>query len=164
MDRIDPPLQGSELDILVGFLNYHRGTLAWKCEGLGAEQLCARPIPTTSMSLLGLVRHLADVERSWFQRCVGGVGDDAAPPIFYDPNGNIDGDFHDTDPAHAEADLATGRAEILAAVQLDDVRHHGRWGKDLDVRWVVVHMIEEYARHNGHADLLREAIDGATGE
>jgi len=77
--RTDPSLRGSGRSILLGFLNCHRDTLAWKRDGLTPEQLCSRPIPSTSMSLIGLVRHLADVERSWFQRCVGGPVQDAAP-------------------------------------------------------------------------------------
>jgi hypothetical protein len=170
MDRLDPPLRGAERESLLAWLDYHRATLAVKCDGLTAEQLCRRSVPTTTMTLMGLVRHLAEVERGWFARCIGGVAETDAPPIFYDADTNIDGDFDDVDPATVDADMATWREEIarsdefLAAVDLDDVRHHARWGEDLDVRWVVIHMIEEYARHNGHADLLREAIDGVTGE
>jgi len=170
MDRPDPPFRGAERESLLAWLDYHRATLAVKCDGLTAEQLCQRSVPTTTMTLIGLVRHLADVERSWFGRCIGGLAEADAPPIFYDPETNIDGDFDDTDPATVEADMAMWQAEItrsdgfLAVTDLDDVRHHELWGEDLDVRWVVLHMIEEYARHNGHADLLREAIDGATGE
>jgi uncharacterized damage-inducible protein DinB len=170
MDRLDPPFRGAERESLLAWLDYHRATLAVKCDGLTAEQLCQRSVPTTTMTLIGLVRHMADVERSWFGRCIGGLAETDAPPIFYDAETNIDGDFDDIDPATVDADMATWLAEIarsdefLAAADLDDVRHHDRWDEDLDVRWVVVHMIEEYARHNGHADLLREAIDGATGE
>jgi uncharacterized damage-inducible protein DinB len=168
--RADPPLVAAERDALGAWLDYHRETLAWKCEGLTPDQLCARPIPSTSLTLIGLVRHMAEVERSWFRRCVGGRTLEDAPPIYYDRDTNPDGDFDDVDPSTVEADVATWRAEIaasdavLATVGLDDVRHHAVWDEDLDVRWVVIHMIEEYARHNGHADLLRQAIDGATGE
>ncbi len=170
MTRIDPPLIAAERESLIAWLEYHRETLAMKCDGLTAEQLCQRSVPTTTMTLIGLVRHMAEVERGWFGRCIGGVSEADAPPIFYDAETNIDGDFDDVDPATVDGDMATWRAEIarsdemLAEVDLDDVRHHDRWDEDLDVRWVVVHMIEEYARHNGHADLLREAIDGTTGE
>ncbi len=170
MDRTDPPLIAAEREALVAWLDYHRTTLAVKCDGLTAEQLCQRSVPTTTMTLIGLVRHMAEVERGWFGRCIGGLAEADAPPIFYDAETNVDGDFDDIDPATVEADMATWRAEIvrsdemLARVDLDEVRHHDRWNEDLDIRWVVIHMIEEYARHNGHADLLREAIDGATGE
>ena len=170
MTRIDPPLIAAERESLVAWLEYHRETLAMKCEGLTAEQLCRRSVPPSTMTLIGLVRHMAEVERGWFGRCIGGASEADAPPIFYDAETNIDGDFDDVDPATVDADLATWRAEIarsdevLAQVDLDDVRHHDRWDEDLDVRWVVVHMIEEYARHNGHADFLREAIDGETGD
>ena len=158
MNRTDPPLIAVERESLTAWLDYHRSTLAMKCDGLTAEQLCRRSVPTTTMTLIGLVRHMADVERGWFGRCIGGLAEVDAPPIFYDAETNIDGDFDDVDPATVDADMATWRAEItrsdecLASVDLDDVRHHDRWDEDLDVRWVVVHMIEEYARHNGHAD------------
>jgi hypothetical protein len=163
-------LIAAERESLIAWLEYHRETLAVKCDGLTAEQLCLRSVPPSTMTLIGLVRHMAEVERGWFRRCIGGVSEADAPPIFYDAETNIDGDFDDVDPATVDADMATWRAEIarsdemLAQVDLDDIRHHDRWDEDLDVRWVVVHMIEEYARHNGHADLLREAIDGTTGE
>jgi uncharacterized damage-inducible protein DinB len=120
------------------------------------------------MSLIGLVRHMADVERSWFRRLVAGETTDAAGPIHYSET-NPDGDFDDTDPATVDADIATWRAEcaladaIVAGADLDDTRI-GRRGEPISVRWVLTHMVEEYARHNGHADLLRECIDGETGD
>jgi uncharacterized damage-inducible protein DinB len=154
---------------LLAWLEYHRETLAMKCEGLTAEQLCLRSVPPSGMSLIGLVRHMAEVERHWFQRVLAGLGDDVAGPIYYVRETNPDGDFDDVEPATVAADLATWRGEVAAAdvviagLDLDTRRSAGDRG-DVDVRWVLTHMIEEYARHNGHADFLREAIDGATGD
>jgi hypothetical protein len=155
-----------ERRMLIGWLDYHRATLAWKCDGLAPDQLRLRSVPPSSMSLLGLVRHMAEVERSWFQRRMAGVD---APPLFYD-DANPDGDFDDVD----DADPAQAFSEWAAAC--DFARDFVDQAADLDVlavaypsaalslRWVLTHMIEEYARHNGHADLLRERIDGAIGD
>jgi hypothetical protein len=167
----DPELlpQEGEPTVLHSFLEYYRSVFLRKADGL-TDAEARVTIPPSELSILGLVRHMAEVERGWFGRCIGGVSEADAPPIFYDAETNIDGDFDDVDPATVDADMATWRAEIarsdemLAQVDLDDIRHHDRWDEDLDVRWVMVHMIEEYARHNGHADLLREAIDGITGD
>jgi uncharacterized damage-inducible protein DinB len=168
-ERRYPPPTGDERATLDGFLDRQRDTLMWKCAGLSAEQLKARPLPTTDLSLLGLVRHLADVERVWFRRRI--AGEDI--PAIYWSDASPDGDFDDLDPARAEADFATYAAEVeaaravLAAHGYDDtfVAGHSDGSEEtIDIRTLVLHMIEEYARHNGHADLLREAIDGATGE
>jgi hypothetical protein len=116
------------------------------------------------MSLLGLVRHMAEVERNWFRRVL--AREDA--PYHYVTTENPDGDFDDVDTASAEEGFATWCAEcdnarvVAASLQLDDTGI--RRGEAVSLRWVLVHMIEEYARHNGHADLLRERIDGATGD
>jgi hypothetical protein len=164
-DRTEPPLAADERACLEGFLDFHRETLLWKCAELTPDQLHRRPVPTTNLSLLGLVRHLADVERSWFRR---GVAGEEAPPIFYTEE-ELDLDIDPPPDADPQADLAVFRSEVeacRAAVRdraLDDT-FVGRRGDAISVRWVYVHMIEEYARHNGHADLLRQAIDGATGE
>ena len=163
-DRTEPPYAGDERATLEGFLEYHRDTLLWKCAELTPGQLRLRPVPTTNLSLLGLVRHLADVERSWFRR---GVAGEDVPPIFYTEE-EFDRDIDPPPDADAEADLEVFRAELeasRAAVRdrgLDDTFDSRRG--PISVRWVYVHMIEEYARHNGHADLIRQAIDGATGE
>ncbi|WP_433217700.1 DinB family protein [Microtetraspora malaysiensis] len=165
-DRVPPPFIGDERAMLNNWLDWHRGTLAVKCAGLSEEQLRERSAPPSSMSLLGLVRHLAHVERVWFRSILDGEdiprlwGKDAAP----------NADFDDVDGASAEEAFATWRAEIerareiSAGVPLDAVSKRQRHGQDCSHRWILVHMIEEYARHNGHADLLRERIDGATGE
>jgi len=152
---------------LDGWLDFHRNTLLVKCQGLTGEQLAQRAVPPSSLSLLGLVRHMTDVERAWFRiRSAGETGlgfryaTDAAP----------DADFDFAEPAGAEAGLAAYREECelaRAAMQgrsLDDTFFHPREQVTIDLRWVYLHMIEEYARHNGHADLLRERIDGVTGD
>jgi uncharacterized damage-inducible protein DinB len=165
VDRFPEPLALPERAALEGWLDYHRDTLLTKCAGLDAEQLRRRSVPPSNLSLIGLVRHMAEVERSWFRRRIAGAD---LPDIFCTPD-NIDGDFDDVDdadPAEAletyAAELALAR-EVAARHALDD-SFTSRRGQRLDVRWVYLHMIEEYARHNGHADLLRECIDGVTGE
>jgi uncharacterized damage-inducible protein DinB len=167
ISREEPPNVAGERDALEAWLDYHRATLESKCAGLTAEQLRRRSVEPSSMSLLGLVRHMAEVERSWFQRRVAGrdVGF-----IYCDAESNPDGDFDDVDTADADADFATYRREVAearaaaAGRSLDDTFVHDRLQVEMDVRWVFIHMIEEYARHNGHADLIRERIDGATGD
>lgn len=168
IDRVDPEPAADERTTLRGFLDYHRQTLLWKCEGLTDDQLRLRPIPPSGMSLLGLIRHLADVERGWFRRDLAG---EDAPPIFYSRPDNLDGDWDDLDDTSVEDVFARWQGEVDAArrieaslASLDETVYQERHDADLSVRWVLVHMIEEYSRHNGHADLLREQIDGATGE
>jgi len=152
--------------MLDAWLDYQRDTLMMKCDGLGAVDLKRRACPPSSLSLLGLVRHMADVERVWFRRCLAGQD---APPLFWSDE-LPDGDFDLVAGADANADFATWRAEVAAARELaascglDDIGAVRRRGDLYSLRWIVVHMIEEYARHNGHADLLRERIDGVTGD
>ena len=169
VDRPEGPNIAPERVAMETLLDHHRATLLWKCGGLTGEQLAARTVPTSTMSLLGLVRHLSDVERSWFRRRIAG---EAIDPLYWS-DASPDGDFDDLDPAGAEADFATYAAEVeaaravLAARDYDDTfaaRHSDGSEETIDIRTLVLHMIEEYARHNGHADLLREAIDGTTGE
>ncbi|MFL6100399.1 MAG: DinB family protein [Actinomycetales bacterium] len=150
---------------LEGWLDYHRDTLLMKCAGLTVEQLRERAVPPSSLSLLGLVRHMAEVERSWFRRRL--AGQDLG--YLYCSDDNEDGDFDDVDTADAEADFATYRSEVelarAAAAELPLDQQFVRPNRPtLDLRWIYLHMIEEYARHNGHADLLRERIDGVTGD
>ena len=167
VDRVDPPNVGDERTVLQAFLDWHRATLLTKCDGLDADQLRARPVPTSLMSLHGLVRHMAEVERGWFQRTIAGA--DAAP-IYYDESTNPEGDFEIPEGTRFDDDVAVWRAEvarsdeIAAAHDLDDTGIRPRTGEAHSLRWVLVHMIEEYARHNGHADLFRELLDGAVGE
>jgi uncharacterized damage-inducible protein DinB len=170
VDRTESPNVAPERTAAEALLEYLRETLLWKCAGLSAEQLKQRSIPPSSMSLLGLVRHMAEVERIWFRTRV--AGDDIGPIFCSDTN--PDGDFDDVDAADAEADFATYEREVdaaravLAARDLDDTfeltRRDGTGQVSIDVRALVLHMIEEYARHCGHADLIRERVDGATGD
>jgi len=166
VERIDPPLVAQEREMLDAWLDYHRATLAVKCEGLTDDQLRARAVPPSSLSLLGLVRHMGEVERSWFRRVLSG---EQAPPRYYSDE-NPDGDFDDVaDAVVADAfgywrdECAHARERVAAAPSLD-VTGTGRQGEGYSLRWIMVHMIEEYARHNGHADLLRERIDGTVGD
>jgi uncharacterized damage-inducible protein DinB len=166
VERADATTVADERGMLESWLDFHRVTLLSKCAGLTAEQLKQRSAEPSSMSLLGLIRHMAEVERSWFQRRVAGRQIDF---LYCDITTNPDGDFDDVDLADAEADFAAFESEVAqarlvgAAHPLDETFFHVHWKKEMSVRWVYVHMIEEYARHNGHADLLRERIDGATG-
>jgi len=150
-------------------LEYHRATLLWKCGGLTGEQLALRSCPPSSLSLLGLVRHMADVERGWFRQRL--AQEDV--PDLWRTAADRNGDFDGVDPARAADDFATLEAEVAAAREVaarhgyDDTftfRHRNGVEETIDVRCLMLHMIEEYARHNGHADLLREAVDGSTGD
>ena len=151
--------------MLEAWLNHHRQTLLMKCSGLSAEHLKQRTVPPSALSLLGLVRHMAEVERSWFRKNFRG---EEISWIFCSEK-SPDGDFDDVDTADAEADFAAFQAEVEAADRaaagssLEDTFFNKRRNSDMNLRWIYVHMIEEYARHNGHADLLRERIDGTTG-
>ncbi|WP_232663938.1 DinB family protein [Pseudonocardia sp. TRM90224] len=165
-----PPF-GDERTILAAYLDWHRATIALKCAGLTPAQLASRPLPPSTMSLLGLIRHLTDVERGWFGRVIAGQD---LQPIYYsdaDPDGDFDNvDEATVDQSHVDATFAAWHAQreqsraIADGVgSLDEIRPHRREG-DLSVRWILVHLLEEYARHSGHADLMREQIDGVTGE
>ena len=166
--RGDAPAQADERETLIGFLRWQRQTLELKCADLDAEQLARRPIPPSTLSLLGLVRHMADVERNWFRRRM------AAQEVtrrFSSP-ANPDGDFEDAvpDPAVIAEAWDAWRAEVAFAEQFVaespnlDITCDEEWRGKLSLRWVLVHMVEEYARHNGHADLLRQLIDGRVGQ
>jgi uncharacterized damage-inducible protein DinB len=162
MNRVDPPLIAPEREALAGWLDYHRAELLSKLDGLTDEQADRRLVPSLT-TLHGLVRHLTKVEYAWFVR--GIEGSDEPGPFSWP--GRVDGDFLLDDGESVEADAARFVAacersrQIFAGVELDDVRTHPRIG-ELDVRWIMLHMIEEYAQHNGHADILRELIDGTT--
>jgi uncharacterized damage-inducible protein DinB len=162
--RTDPPFIADERAMLDAWLDYQRTTLLLKCEGLDDAGRQARPVATSALSLHGLVRHMAEVENNWFRRVLLDRPD--TPPIFYDP-AVPDSELVPLDDADWEADLATWQAEcansrsVAAAHDLDatGTRH----GRPCSLRWILVHLIEEYARHNGHADLIRELVDGAVG-
>lgn len=167
LERVDPPFVADERTMLDTWLDFHRATLAMKCDGLPPEQLRERSVSPSSLSLLGLVRHMAEVERNWFQRTLDG---EDITPLFYsktDPDGDFD-NVDDADPAeafaawHAACDRA--RELVAAAPSLDVLARRVRPGDSVSLRWIMVHMIEEYARHNGHADFLRERIDGSVGD
>ncbi len=166
LNRIDPPYVADERTMLTAWLEWQRATLARKCAGLGAEDLRRRSVEPSTLSLLGLVRHMADVERGWFRRCL--LGEDV-PPLHYSRD-NPDGDFDDVDSADVGDAFARWEQECEAArhaisdTDYLDVTGTTRSGDIVSLRWILVHMIEEYARHNGHADLLRERIDGAVGD
>ena len=159
------PVAAGERETLDGLLDWHRATLVWKCAGLTGAQLAQQPVPASSLSLLGLIRHLTDTERAWFRRRVAGL---ALPDVYGRPD-RPEASFEEADPAGARGDLDRLTAEwelcrqAVAGVPLARTFEHERWGT-LSVRWVYGHMIAEYGRHLGHADLLRESIDGVTGE
>ncbi|KUO06266.1 DinB family protein [Streptomyces caeruleatus] len=164
-ERTYPSKVADDRASLTSFLDYQRATLALKCAGLTSEQLKQKAIPTSGLTLLGLVRHVASVERSWF-RWIMNVEDVKMPWP-----GKIDGtfaEFHVEDADVGEAftvwreECARARAVASSFNSLDDTVEFR--GEIISLRYVLTHMIEEYARHNGHADLLREAIDGTVGE
>jgi hypothetical protein len=169
-ERPEPRRRTGERELLESWLEYHRTTLEQKCAGLTPAQLATRSVPPSSLSLLGLLRHLTEVERGWFQRDLAGLD---APPLYYSDD-DPDGDFDNVDGADAatvEATFAAWRDEcrrsrqvVAAAASLDEIGVRVKDGGPPSVRWVLVHLIEEYARHNGHADLLRQCLDGPTGD
>jgi hypothetical protein len=164
----DAAQSSDERTTLLWFLAYHRVVLARKAEGITDEQARRAACPPSDLTLLGLIRHMADVERNWFRRAL--VGEDIAP-LYYGPahpEGDEDGDLHPPPGATVDEAMATYRAEIevsdrnIAATALDEIERRER--RLYSLRWILVHLIEEYARHCGHADLLRQAIDGTTGD
>jgi uncharacterized damage-inducible protein DinB len=161
------PLLGDERATLTEYLRHQRQTLELKCSGLDAADLARRSVEPSTMSLLGLVRHMAEVERGWFRRVMAGA---QAPKLYQsaaDPDGDFDGAV--PDPDVVEQAWRAWRAEtefaerfVAEAADLGVTGTTG--GEPISLREVLVHMIEEYARHNGHADLLRERIDGRIGQ
>jgi uncharacterized damage-inducible protein DinB len=151
--------------MLRGLLDWHRSTLLFKCAGLSGEQLAQAPIAQSNLSLLGLIRHLAKVERIWFRRRFRGEQIDN----LYSTPDRPDADFEDVDPTQAEVDYARLLAEqdmarqAVSGASLDAVCIHVDDGDEISLRLVFNHMIAEYARHNGHADLVRQCLDGVTG-
>jgi hypothetical protein len=162
--RVDEPFVADERTMLEGCLDWQRGTLLTTCTGLTGDELARRSVPPSTLSLLGLIRHHIDVERNWFRRRFAGIQVD---PRYYS-DGTWDRCFDEVDPRQAEAEYAALMAEwdlsrqAVAGASLDQTFDHPRHGT-MQLRWVYQHLIEEYARHDGHADLLREAIDGVTG-
>ncbi|MGH3312957.1 MAG: DinB family protein [Streptomyces sp.] len=165
VERPGPPLTAGERQTLRGFLDHHRATLAMKCEGLGDEDLRRLSMPPSTLSLLGLVRHMAEVERSWFRRVINGEdiplvwSDDFDFQVAYDASTATRTEAFDA--WQREVDHA--RRIEAEAESLDVTGHDARSGDDFSLRLVMLHLIQEYARHNGHADFLREGIDGTVG-
>ncbi|MEU1123135.1 DinB family protein [Streptomyces sp. NPDC005899] len=163
--RPGPPRLGSERDTLRAFLDHHRATLAMKCEGLTDDELRRRSMPPSALSLLGLVRHMAEVERAWFRR----VFEDNDAPMVWSKTIDFQAAYDASASTGAEA-FAAWEAETRhsrrierEAGSLDLVGYQPRWGQEVSLRMVMVHVLLEYGRHNGHADLLREGIDGTVG-
>ena len=171
--RPEPPLAGDELDTLLGFLDFQRATLAWRCAGLDGAGLRATTA-ASSVTLGGLLKHMAYVEDAWFSCRL--LGRHPSPPWdTVDWAADRDWEWH-TAASDAPDELRTmwhdaverSRAAVTTALGDGGLEQLARWswpdGRSPSMRWILVHMIEEYSRHNGHADLLREAIDGVTGE
>lgn len=164
-ERVGPPLRGGERESLRAFLDYHRATLAMKCEGLTDEELRRRSAPPSTLSLLGLVRHMAEVERTWLRIVVN--GEDI--PLVWSAERDYQVAYDASAATRAEA-FAAWQAEVeharrieREAASLDVTGYQAKWDEQVSLRLVMLHLIHEYARHNGHADLLREAIDGTVG-
>ena len=163
--RTGPPLLGGERETVRVFLDYHRATLAMKCQGLSDEDLRRRSMPPSTLTLLGLVRHMAEVERTWFRRVIN--GEDI--PLRWSPEGDFQAAYDASASNRAEAfgawqeEVEHARRIEQAAESLDVTGYQARWGENVSLRLVMLHMIHEYARHNGHADFLREGIDGEVG-
>lgn len=165
-DRAVPPMNADEHTTLAGWLDFYRATLAGKCYGLDEQQVRTASVPPSSMTLIGLVQHAAEVERNWFRRVLAG---EDLPSLSGEPKSaeGHDGGFALRDGVTLAGALATWRDEIAVARANCTGRDLDRTspfpGGDVTLRWIYAHMIGEYARHVGHADLLRERIDGRTG-
>ncbi|MYS87553.1 DinB family protein [Embleya scabrispora] len=164
-ERPEPPLIADEREMIRGYLDYHRATLAMKCDDLSDEDLRRQSMPPSTLCLLGLVRHMAEVERNWFRRVIN--GEDI--PLVWSDQGDFQVAYDASTSTRAEA-FAAWEAEIehsrrieAAAESLDVTGHNAKWDEDVSLRLVMLHLIHEYARHNGHADFLREGIDGTVG-
>ena len=164
-ERIGPPVRAGERETLRAFLDYQRATLAMKCDGLSEEDLRRQSAPPSTLSLLGLVRHLAEVERTWFRRVING---EDIPLVWSDEGGyQVAYDARTATRSGAfgawQREVEYSRRIEASAVSLEVTGYQARWEEEVSLRLVMLHVTLEYARHNGHADLLREAIDGTTG-
>ncbi|WP_247659226.1 MULTISPECIES: DinB family protein [unclassified Micromonospora] len=165
MERIGPPLRAGERETLRAFLDFHRATLVMKCQGLSDEELRRRSMPPSTLTLLGLLRHMAEVERTWFRRVI----DAEDVPLIWSATGDFQEAYDPTGSTGPDAfevwqrEVEHARRIEREAESLDVTGHQARWGEDVSLRLVMLHMIHEYARHNGHADFLREGIDGSVG-
>ncbi|GAA3878786.1 DinB family protein [Streptomyces sedi] len=164
-ERVGPPLVADERTMLRGFLDFHRATLALKCAGLTDEQLRRAASPPSTLTLIGLVRHMAEVERAWFRRTI----DREDVPLVWSARGDFQEAYDASSATRAtafaawESEVAAARRIEEAAASLEVTAPHAKTGEPVSLRLVMLHLIHEYARHNGHADLLREAIDGTVG-
>ncbi|MGI5336291.1 DinB family protein [Streptomyces sp. CA-181903] len=164
-ERVPPPTTGDERETLRAHLDYQRATLARKCEGLTDDELRRRSMPPSTLTLLGLVRHLAEVERTWFRR----VFEDNALPLVWSDRMDFQAAYDASASTRAaafaawDAEVAHSRRVEAAAASLDATGLQPRWGQRVSLRMAMVHVLLEYARHNGHADLLREGVDGTVG-
>jgi uncharacterized damage-inducible protein DinB len=163
--RVGPPSVAGEREMLRGFLDYHRATLEMKCADLSDDDLRRQSIPPSTLSLLGLVRHMAEVERTWFRRVIN--GEDI--PLVWSPDGDFQVAYDATNSSHDEV-FTVWRAEVdharrieQTSESLDVTGYMAKWGEEVSLRMVMLHLMHEYARHNGHADLIREGIDGTVG-
>ena len=167
MERSRPQEPGAtvadEQELLDAWLAFHRGALEAKCSGLTAEQLVTRSVAPSDLSLLGLVRHMTEMERVYLAQPLSGE----ETQLLYCTDDSPDGDFEDVDPDRAEEDLARWRAACArsdAALAAHPSLTAAAPGRSANARWLLLKVIGEYARHNGHADLIRQSIDGAVGE
>jgi len=171
--RPEPPLAGDEAATLLGFLEYQRATLVWKCHGVDANGHQAK-VAASSMTLGGILKHLTHVEDLWFSQWLHGR-DPEQPWNVVDWAADPDWDWHSSasdDPGELlaawEATVARSRVLVDEALTSGGLSGFARksWpgGRSPSLRWILCHMVEEYARHNGHADILRESVDGSTGE
>ena len=162
--RTEPTYLLGEREMLEGWLELHRMTLLLKCEGLIDADRKSRPVATSMLSLHGLLRHMAEVERNWFHRVL--LSEPETPSIWYDDDVE-DSELVPLDDAGWESDLAAWEAECAFSREAalgKSLDYTGkRRGQPVSLRWIYVHMIEEYARHNGHADMIREMVDGSVG-
>jgi uncharacterized damage-inducible protein DinB len=164
-ERPEPPLIADEREMLRVFLDFHRSTLAMKCEGLTDDQLRAFSMPPSTLTLLGLVRHMAEVERTWFRRTI--AGEDI--PLVWSDEMDFQAAYDASNSTRSEAFSAweaeadRSRQVEAAAESLDVLGYQARWQQHVSLRFVMLHLIHEYARHNGHADFLREGVDGTVG-
>ncbi|WP_330274568.1 DinB family protein [Lentzea sp. NBC_00516] len=164
-ERPSPPMQAGERETLRAFLDFHRATLAMKCDGLNDDDLRRRSMPPSTLTLLSLVRHMAEVERTWFRKVIN--GEDI--PLVWSDAGDYQVAYDASESTRSEA-FEAWQAEVehsrrieREAESLDVTGYQPRWEEHVSLRLVMNHLCHEYARHNGHADFLREGIDGVTG-
>ena len=167
--RTEVPLDTvDERTLFTGFLDFHRDTLDWKASRLADEQLRAHVVPASNLTLLGMLRHMAEVERFWFREVWAGEKFETG---MYDRTDDRDEEWNDLDAdtgpaayARWRAEVELARAVVAGTPDFDKVITREDTGERVSARWILIHMVEEYARHNGHADLLRESVDGEVGE